>query len=156
MRTLRGMGLKIFVTEMDINDDTWKTDDPAEIDAAVAQTYHDFMDVMVSEPAVTTVVAWGVTDAHTWLAGRRPGPRPPGAGPRPGQAPGQAPAQPAGQAEVLPPPPPGQAEVLPPGPPPGQTVQQHRAPERPLLFDANNKPKASFFTVRDAFDTRTA
>jgi GH35 family endo-1,4-beta-xylanase len=97
--------------------------------------------VIVSEPAVAAVVAWGVTDAHTWLAGRRPGSRPPGAGSRPGQAPGQAA---------------GQAEVLPPGPPPGQTAQQNRPPERPLLFDANNKPKAAFFTVRDAFDTRTA
>ena len=56
MRTLRGMGLKIFVTEMDINDDTWKTDDPAEIDAAVAQTYHDYMNVIVSEPAVAAVL----------------------------------------------------------------------------------------------------
>ena len=141
MRTLRGMGLKVFVTEMDINDDTWKTDDPAEIDAAVAQTYHDYMEVLVNEPAVAAVLTWGVTDAHTWLAGRRPGPRPPGAVSRPGQASGQAA---------------GQAEVLPPGPPPGQTAQQHRPPERPLLFDANNKPKAAFFTVRDAFDTRTA
>jgi endo-1,4-beta-xylanase len=139
------MGLKIFVTEMDINDDTWKTGDPAEIDAAVAQTYHDYMDVIVSEPAVAAVLTWGVTDAHTWLAGRRPGPRPPGAGSRPGQPPSQM----AGQAA-------GQAEVLPPGPPPGQTAQPNRPPERPLLFDANNKPKAAFFTVRDAFDIRTA
>ncbi len=141
MGTLRGMGLKVFVTEMDINDDTWKTDDPAEIDAAVAQTYHDYMEVLVNEPALAAVLTWGVTDAHTWLAGRRPGPRPPGAIFRPGQASGQAA---------------GQAEVLPPGPPPGQTTQQHRPPERPLLFDANNKPKAAFFAVRDAFDTRTA
>lgn len=145
MRALRGLGLKIFVTELDINDDTWKTDDPAEIDAAVAQTYHDYMDVMVSEPAVAAVLTWGVTDAHTWLAGRRFGPRPHGAGPRPGQITDQA----AGQAA-------GQVEVLPPGPPPGQSAQQNRPPERPLLFDANNKPKAAFFTVRDAFDTRTA
>jgi endo-1,4-beta-xylanase len=137
MRTLRRMGLKIFVTEMDINDDTWKTDDPAEIDAAVAQTYHEYMDVMVSEPAVAAVLTWGVSDAHSWLAGRRFGSRPAGAGPRPGQAAGQA-------------------EVLPPGLPPGQTAQQNRPPERPLLFDANNKPKAAFFAVRDAFDTRTA
>lgn len=130
---------------MDINDDTWNTDDPAEIDAAVAQTYHDYMDVMMSEPAVAAVLTWGVTDAHMWLAGRRFGPRPPAAGPRAGQITGQA----IGQAA-------GQGEVLPPGPPPGQTVQQNRPPERPLLFDANNKPKAAFFTVRDAFDTRTA
>jgi|SRR5665213_1102786 len=162
MRTLRGMGLKLFVTEMDINDDTLKTDDPAEIDAAVAQTYHDYMDVILSEPAVTTVLTWGVTDAHTWLAGRRPGPRP--GGPRPGQ-PGQQPGQPAGQAavqpppppgqaQVLPPPPPGQAEVVPPGPPPGQ-VAHHRAPERPLLFGADNNPKSAFFTVRDCIDRRS-
>ena len=145
MRTLRGMGLKIFVTEMDINDDTLKTDDPAEIDAAVAQTYHDYMDVIVSEPAVAAVLAWGVTDAHSWLAGRRPGPRP-------GQAAGQAAVVPPG-----PPSPPTQPEVLPPGEAPQPVGQPaaHRPPQRPLLFDAHNKPKSAFFTVRDAFDTRT-
>lgn len=136
MHTLRGMGLKIFVTELDINDDTLKTDDPAEIDAAVAQTYRDYMNVIVSEPAVAAVLTWGVTDAHSWLAGRRLGPRPV---PHPGQGVGQA-------------------EVLPPGPPPQsggqQAAQQHRPPERPLLFDADNKPKPAFFAMRDAFDTR--
>jgi endo-1,4-beta-xylanase len=156
MRTLRGMGLKLFVTELDINDDTLKTDDPAEIDAAVAQTYREFLDVMMGEPALAAVITWGVTDAHTWLAGRRLGPRPAA---RPGQAgqPGQASAQPAAQSaqpEVQPPPPPGQAEVLPPGPPPGQQVAQHRPPERPLPFDADNKPKPAFFAMRDSFDRR--
>jgi endo-1,4-beta-xylanase len=156
MRTLRGMGLKLFVTELDINDDTVKTDDPAEIDAAVAQTYREFLDVMMGEPALAAVITWGVTDAHTWLAGRRLGPRPAA---RPGQAgqPGQASAQPAAQSaqpEVQPPPPPGQAEVLPPGPPPGQQVAQHRPPERPLPFDADNKPKPAFFAMRDSFDRR--
>lgn len=154
MRTLRGMGLKLFVTELDINDDTLKTDDPAEIDAAIAQTYREYMDVILSEPAVTTVITWGVTDAHTWLAGRRPGPRPPRPGQQPGQAGAQPPAPPA-QTEVQPPPPPGQAEVVPPGPPPGQQVAQHRPPERPLPFDADNKPKPAFFAIRDSFDRRS-
>ncbi len=167
MRTLRGMGLKIFVTEMDINDDTLKTTDPAEIDAAVAQSYHDYMDVIMSEPAAAAVLVWGVTDAHSWLAGRRMGPRP---GPRPGQAPGQAGAMPPGAPRNPQPQPPTQAGAMPPQPPapptepavlpPGETAQsiaqQNRPPERPLLFDANNKPKSAFFAVRDAFDTRTA
>ena len=152
MRTLRGMGLKLFVTELDVNDDTLKTDDPAEIDAAVAQTYREYLDLIMSEPAVSAVLTWGVTDAHTWLAGRRQGPRP---GFRPGQQPGQpGQAQPSAQPEVQPPPPPGQAEVVPPGPPPGQQVAQHRPPERPLAFDADNKPKPAFFAIRDAFDRR--
>ena len=159
MRTLRGMGLQLFATELDINDDTMDTDDPAEIDAAVAKVYREYLGMLMSEPAVKAVVTWGVTDAHTWLAGRRPGgPRPPGMRP-PGQggqpgapAAGAAPPPPA-QARVQPPPPPGQPDVQPPGPPPGQ-VAVHRAPERPLPFDADNKPTPAFFAIRDAFDTR--
>jgi endo-1,4-beta-xylanase len=147
MKTLRGMGLKIFVTELDVNDDNLKTDDPAEIDAAVTQTYHDYMDVIVSEPAAAAVLTWGVTDAHTWLAGRR-------RGPRPGPLPGQAAVVPPG-----PPVPPAEPEVVPPGTPPPpagqQAAQQHRPPQRPLLFDADNKPKPAFFTFRDAFDKKT-
>jgi len=164
MKTLRGMGLKIFVTEMDINDDTLKTSDPAEIDAAVAKSYHDYMDVIMSEPAAAAVLVWGVTDAHSWLAGRRMGPRP--AGPRPAGAPGapgqagaMPPGAPAQQAAVAPPPPPAQPgapAVLPPGETAQTLAQQNRPPERPLLFDADNKPKSAFFAVRDAFDTRTA
>ena len=161
MATLRGMGLKLFATELDINDDTMDTEDPAEIDAAVAKVYHDYLGMLMAEPAVAAVVTWGVTDAHTWLAGRRPGgPRPPGARP-PGQA--GAPGAPAGAAPVTPPPaqaavqppPPGGADVQPPGPPPGQ-VAVHRAPQRPLAFDADNKPTKAFFAIRDAFDTRKA
>jgi endo-1,4-beta-xylanase len=159
MRTLRGMGLKLFVTEMDINDDTLKTDDPAEIDAAVAKSYRDYMDVIMSEPAAAAVLVWGATDAHSWLAGRRTGPRPPRPAGAPGAAPGGAPGQAAGQAGAVPPgppTPPAEPAVLPPGETAQSLAQQHRPPERPLLFDADNKPKPAFFAVRDAFDTRTA
>jgi GH35 family endo-1,4-beta-xylanase len=139
---------------MDINDDTLKTDDPAEIDAAVAKSYHDYMDVIMSEPAAAAVLVWGATDAHSWLAGRRQGPRPP----RPAGAPGAAPGQGVGQAGAVPPgppTPPAEPAVLPPGETVQSLAQQHRPPERPLLFDADNKPKPAFFAVRDAFDTRT-
>jgi endo-1,4-beta-xylanase len=161
MATLRGMGLKLFATELDVNDDTMNTEDPAEIDAAVAKVYHDYIDMLMNEPAVTAVVTWGITDAHTWLAGRRPGGprppgiRPPGQGGQPGAPAGATATQPPAQAQVQPPPPPGQAEVLPPGPPPGQAAL-HRAPERPLLFGADNNPKSAFFMMRDSIDRRKA
>ena len=139
-----------MVTEMDINDDTWKTDDPAEIDAAVAQTYHDYMDVIVSEPAVAAVLTWGVTDAHTWASGQTPGPTPswcftpagPGTGTSSG--PGTGAGSGAGRGIAS-----GAARQ-------GRQRSRIAHTERPLLFDANNKPKAAFFTVRDAFDTRPA
>jgi endo-1,4-beta-xylanase len=162
MATLRGMGLKLFATEMDINDDTMNTDDPAEIDAAVAKVYRDYVDMLMNEPAVEAVITWGVTDAHTWLGGRRPagprppGMRPPGQGGQPGAPASAAPATPQpAQAEVQPPPPPGQPAVQPPGPPAGQRAI-NRAPQRPLPFDADNKPAPAFFALRDAFDTRRA
>jgi len=158
MATLRGMGLKLFATELDINDDTMNTDDPAEIDAAVSKVYHDYIDMLMNEPAVEAVITWGVTDAHTWLAGRRPtGPRPPGMRPagqggQPGAPAGAPAAPPPAQAQVLPPPANG-ADVQPPGPPPGQAAL-HRAPERPLLFGADNNPKSAFFAMRDSIDRR--
>ena len=71
MRSVREMGLKIFVTEMDVNDDQIKSEDPADIDLAVAKTYREYLDLMMQEPAMAVVITWGVTDAHTWLAGRR-------------------------------------------------------------------------------------
>jgi len=71
MRRIREMGLKIFVTEMDVNDDQIKSEDPADIDLAVAKTYREYLDLMMQEPALAVVITWGVTDAHTWLAGRR-------------------------------------------------------------------------------------
>lgn len=166
MRNLREMGLKIFVTEMDVNDNNLTTQDPAEIDKAVAQTYREYLGVMMEEPAVSTIITWGVTDAHTWLAGRRP---PMGQFPRPrqgGQA-GQpgAPGQQAAQTE--PGPQPNQPAVAPRGQQPAlsgpeaaqgpapQPSQRPRPPERPLPFDANNQPTEAFFAIRESFDKRS-
>ena len=73
---------------MDINDDKLKETDIAAIDRIVAGAYRDYLGVALESKAVKTVLTWGLTDAHTWLAGMgmmrpRPGtdtkqpPRPP-------------------------------------------------------------------------------
>ena len=36
-------------------------------DLLVAQAYHDFLEVALDEPAVDTVVTWGLSDRYTWL-----------------------------------------------------------------------------------------
>jgi endo-1,4-beta-xylanase len=67
MASIRQMGLKIFVTEMDVNEDDLPYDDVAQRDHAIAETYRDYLGVVLAEPAVTAVLTWGVSDSHTWL-----------------------------------------------------------------------------------------
>jgi endo-1,4-beta-xylanase len=62
------MGLKIFITEMDVNDREL-AEDAAVRDEAVAALYGSYLDVVLAEPAVTCVLTWGITDRHTWLNG---------------------------------------------------------------------------------------
>ncbi|HWB32584.1 MAG TPA: endo-1,4-beta-xylanase [Acidobacteriaceae bacterium] len=67
MRSVREMGLAIYITELDVNEDDLPYNDPAERDRTIAQTYRDYLGVALSEPAVATVLTWGITDRHTWL-----------------------------------------------------------------------------------------
>jgi endo-1,4-beta-xylanase len=65
------MGLKILVTEMDVED--YKL--PQDIlvrDRKVANAYYDFLSVVLDEPAVEAIVTWGLSDRYTWLADYRP------------------------------------------------------------------------------------
>jgi endo-1,4-beta-xylanase len=63
---LRGLGLKILVTELDVNDYQLPVS-VAERDARVAAIYRDFLLVLIAEPAVEGIVQWGLTDRYTWL-----------------------------------------------------------------------------------------
>ncbi len=101
--SVRELDMQVFITEMDVND---RHLDPAiaSRDQAVADAYRGYLDLVLSDPAVTAVLIWGVSDGSTWL--NHEGSRSDG------------------------------------------------KPERPLLFDANYKPKYDFFAVRDAFDRR--
>jgi endo-1,4-beta-xylanase len=75
---VRGMGLKILVTEHDV-DDSGGPSDIALRDRAVADTSRRFLDVILDNPATTTVLTWGLSDRFLdppgWrdrLAGRYP------------------------------------------------------------------------------------
>jgi endo-1,4-beta-xylanase len=75
---VRGMGLKILVTEHDV-DDSGGPSDIATRDRAVADASRRFLDVMLDNPATATVLTWGLSDRFLdppgWrdrLAGRYP------------------------------------------------------------------------------------
>jgi endo-1,4-beta-xylanase len=61
------LGLKIIISELDVSD----VELPASIevrDRIVAESYYEYLSVVLDEPAVTTVVNWGLTDRYTWLS----------------------------------------------------------------------------------------
>jgi endo-1,4-beta-xylanase len=65
------LGLRIFITEMDVAD----RDLPPDIalrDAAVARTYSSYLDVVLAQPAVSIVLTWGLSDYDTWLMEHTP------------------------------------------------------------------------------------
>ena len=59
-------GLKIFITEMDVQDDGLKADITTR-DAGVADVYSRYLSVALQEPAVKIVVNFGLSDRYTWL-----------------------------------------------------------------------------------------
>ena len=64
--TVRGMGLKVLLTEMDVNDRALPVAIPAR-DAAVAEVYATYLKMTLADPAVIALLTWGITDKYTWL-----------------------------------------------------------------------------------------
>jgi len=63
---IAGRGLKILITELDVNDRTG----PADIrkrDQAVADCYERFLAPALDEKQVVALVTWGLSDRYTWL-----------------------------------------------------------------------------------------
>jgi endo-1,4-beta-xylanase len=59
-------GLKILITEMDVLDDGL----PAKIgvrDREIANVMRTYLDVALDEPAVASVITFGLSDRYTWL-----------------------------------------------------------------------------------------
>jgi len=65
----KGLGLHVFVTELDVNDDAVATDDMAERDKIVAGIYRDYLTAAFDGPEVKAVLTWGASDKNTWLNG---------------------------------------------------------------------------------------
>ena len=63
----RALGLQVFVTELDVNDDKVTSDDIAQRDQAVADVYRDYLTTALQGPEVKAVLTWGVSDRNTWL-----------------------------------------------------------------------------------------
>jgi endo-1,4-beta-xylanase len=68
VRELGAMGLQVFVTELDINEQKLEGS-VAERDAAIARLYKSYVTMMLAEPNVSAVLSWGITDRYTWLNG---------------------------------------------------------------------------------------
>ena len=64
-------GMKIFITELDVQDLSLPADLAAR-DRAVAAVYSKFLTATLRQPAVRGVVTWGLADRFSWIAGYRP------------------------------------------------------------------------------------
>lgn len=73
LRNIADLGLKILVTEMDVIDKKLPLD-VAVRDRIVAAAYEDYLSVVLDEPAVTTIINWGLSDRYTWLSEFHPRP----------------------------------------------------------------------------------
>jgi endo-1,4-beta-xylanase len=58
--------LRILVTEMDVLDGGLPAE-PGPRDAAVADVYATYLDVVLDEPAVVALTTFGLSDRYTWL-----------------------------------------------------------------------------------------
>lgn len=72
LQAVAGLGLEIMITELDVTDTKFPKESAAR-DQQVADVYWEYLSVVLQEPAVTTVLTWGLSDRYTWL--RRKAPR---------------------------------------------------------------------------------
>ncbi len=71
MQNVADLGLKIIVSELDVVD---RALEAASIfrDRDVAQIYREYLEIVLTQPAVIAVITWGLSDRYTWLKKYRP------------------------------------------------------------------------------------
>ena len=68
MQDVQAMGLKLLLTEMDVNDRALPSDVTSR-DTTVGALYRSYLNLTLANPAVLAVLTWGITDKYTWLNG---------------------------------------------------------------------------------------
>lgn len=71
LKSISDMGLKILVTELDVQDKGLPPDFKAR-DQALAQSYGTFLNAVLQNPNVIVVETWGLSDKYTWLRQHAP------------------------------------------------------------------------------------
>lgn len=71
LRQVRALGLDIFITELDVNDQNIPGTH-AQRDERVAGVYRTFLSAALAEPGVRMVTTWGLSDRYTSKAGMFP------------------------------------------------------------------------------------
>ena len=66
LRELRAMGLRVMLTEMDVNDRELPPALPQR-DRAVADVYAQYLSLTLADPNVIALLTWGLSDGGTWL-----------------------------------------------------------------------------------------
>jgi endo-1,4-beta-xylanase len=66
LNDVAGHGVKVFVTEMDVLDDTLP-EATGPRDRVVADVYRRYLDAALEEPAVVSLMTFGLSDRYTWL-----------------------------------------------------------------------------------------
>ncbi len=67
MEAIRAMKLEVYLTELDVNEHDIASNEIAERDRLIAQTYKNFLDVALNNASVKLVLTWGISDRRTWL-----------------------------------------------------------------------------------------
>jgi endo-1,4-beta-xylanase len=67
LRTLSGYGLKLSITEFDIAD-RGGPPSPDKRDQEVAAVAKAFLDVALDNPAMMSILCWGLSDRYSWLS----------------------------------------------------------------------------------------
>ncbi len=65
LNDVASLGLKILITELDVIDRKLPRDINVR-DRLVAGVYEDYLSLVLEEPAVITVLTWGLSDSYTW------------------------------------------------------------------------------------------